>query len=79
MSCFKLKVVVHLLKIVTSYFLALKKIELEPIPEPVIRSGDDGQRMLYFDSCQMNFIRMASFLMNGLLTGSVSNTFQSGL
>ena len=23
--------------------------------EPAIQAGDDGQRMLYFDSCQLNW------------------------
>ena len=44
-----------------------------------IQSGDNGQQMLSFDSCQLTFIRMANIQINGLLTTSVSNTFQSGL
>ena len=46
---------------------------------PAIQSGDDSQRMLYLDSCQLTFIRMANIRINGLSTTSVSKTFQSGL
>ena len=44
--------------------------------EPAIQSGDDGQRMLLFDSCQLTFIRMSNISINGQSTTSVSKTFQ---
>ena len=35
----------------------------------MIHSGDDGQRILQFDSCQLTFIRMANIRINRLRVG----------
>ena len=67
-------------KVVTCQRITSKNLKLSgPIPESAIRPSDDGQQMLYFDSCQLNFIRMANFQINVLLTASVSLGCNGGL
>ena len=96
----KLKVFLVRLINTTSYFLCVKKIEIEPaIIWSSNLSADNfknsnsvgryvspryGQVMMVSGCCSLravnwlNFIRMANFRIKGLLTASVSKTFQSG-